>query len=59
MADTRPMFSTVDPITKLPPAGTVTALEAAVVTPHEEDPTPHTAYDDAPSFAVAFENGLI
>jgi hypothetical protein len=34
------------------------AIEAAVVA-HVDDATPHPAYDDLPSFALQFENGLL
>lgn len=58
MADQRPIFVTIDEDTFLPPERVVGAIEAATLTPHEEDPTPHPAYDDAPSFVTLFENGL-
>jgi len=58
MADQRPIFVTINEDTFLPPERVVGAIEAATVTPHEEDPNPHSAYDDAPSFALIFENGL-
>jgi hypothetical protein len=57
MADSRPIFVTVND-QFLPPTEVVQAIEGATVTPHEIDPTPHPAYDDAPSFVTLFENGL-
>jgi hypothetical protein len=56
--DERPIFVTIDENTFLPPERVVDAIEGATVTPHENDPTPHSAYDDAPSFVTLFENGL-
>lgn len=35
----------------------VTIVETSMLN-HELDPTPHVAYDDLPSFALLFENGL-
>jgi hypothetical protein len=55
--DERPIFVTIDE-QFLPPERVVDAIEGATVTPHENDPTPHPAYDDAPSFVTLFENGL-
>jgi len=31
----------------------------AAVVAHEADTTPHPAYDDLPSLAIIFENGLV
>lgn len=35
----------IDPITNLPAPSVVEALSKAILEPHEQDPTPHTAYD--------------
>lgn len=35
----------INPITGLPPAELVEAIGSAVLKNHEEDPTPHQAYD--------------
>lgn len=43
-------------------AGDIGAVQEAIDTSldvHEVDPLPHTAYDDLPSLAVLFENGLV
>lgn len=35
----------IDPVTKLPSPPVLEAWTEAIIKPHEEDPTPHTAYD--------------
>lgn len=42
-----------------PPGPTGPAGDAAAITTHITDPTPHPTYDDLPSLALIFENGLI
>ena len=56
-------YAALSPITVIGTAGgtggvTLQQLSDAVVA-HSIDPEPHPVYDDAPSFTLQFENGLV